>query len=37
MNQRKIAVVTGASGVLGAAIACWMGKDCFIDKKTGLY
>ena len=27
MNQRKIAIVTGASGGLGAAIACWMGKD----------
>jgi NAD(P)-dependent dehydrogenase (short-subunit alcohol dehydrogenase family) len=26
MDQRKIAVVTGASGGLGAAIACWMGK-----------
>jgi NAD(P)-dependent dehydrogenase (short-subunit alcohol dehydrogenase family) len=27
MDQRKIAVVTGASGGLGAAIASWMGKD----------
>ena len=27
MNQRKIAIVTGASGGLGAATAGWMGKD----------
>ncbi len=27
MDQRKIAIVTGASGGLGAATACWMGKD----------
>lgn len=26
MDQRKIAIVTGASGGVGAAIACWMAK-----------
>lgn len=30
MDKRKIAIVTGASGGLGAATACWMGKDSAI-------
>jgi NADP-dependent 3-hydroxy acid dehydrogenase YdfG len=27
MDKRKVVIITGASGGVGAATACWMGKD----------